>query len=215
MCNRPAVRVVVLTTSFPRWEGDPAGRFVADAVDNVRAAGIDVDVVHPGRFHDFGIAYGAGVVPNLRARPWKAALVPALLASFARAARTAARDADVVHAHWLPAGAVALAARKPVVVQLWGTDVEIARRMPQLARAVLRRAAVTVCASTALAREARKLGARDVRVIPSGVDIPERVHEPEHPPWVLFAGRLSYEKGILELREAMEGLPYRLVVAGD
>ena len=209
------MKVVVLTTSYPRWEGDAAGRFVADAVEHVRATGVDVDVVHPGRFRHFGIAYGAGVVPNLRARPWKAALVPALLASFARAARAAARDADVVHAHWLPAGAVALAARKPVVVQLWGTDVEIARRMPHLARAVLRGAAVTVCASTALAREARRLGARDVRVIPSGVDIPERVHEPEHPPWVLFAGRLSREKGILELREAMEGLPYRLVVAGD
>lgn len=209
------MKVVVLTTSYPRWEGDAAGRFVADAVEHVRARGVDVDVVHPGRFRHFGIAYGAGVVPNLRARPWKAALVPGLLASFARATRAAARDADVVHAHWLPAGAVALAARKPVIVQLWGTDVEIARRMPYLARAVLRGAAVTVCASTALAREARRLGARDVRVIPSGVDIPQRVHEPEHPPWVLFAGRLSREKGILELREAMEGLPYRLVVAGD
>lgn len=209
------MKVVVLTTSYPRWEGDAAGRFVADAVRHVEERDIRVDVVHPGRFRHFGIAYGAGVAPNLRARPWKGLLVPPLLASFARAARTAARDADVVHAHWLPAGGVALATGKPVVVQLWGTDVELARRLRPLAYAVLRGAAVVVCASTALAREARALGARDVRVIPSGVDIPAVVPEPEHPPWVLFAGRLSPEKGILELQAAMRGLPYRLVVAGD
>src|SRR4029077_14942191 len=49
--------------------------------------------------------------------------------------------------------------------------------------------------------------------IPSGVDIPDSVREPDEPPHVLFAGRLSAEKGILELVEAARGLP--LVVAGD
>jgi glycosyltransferase involved in cell wall biosynthesis len=209
------VKVVVLTTSYPRWEGDAAGRFVADAVAHVRARGVEVDVVHPGRFRHFGIAYGAGVVGNLRARPWKAALVPPLLGSYVRAARRAARDADLVHAHWLPSGAVALATGRPVVVQLWGTDVELARRAPAVARAVLRRARVVVCASSALAEEARRFGARDVRVIPSGVDFPVDPGEPDEPPFVLYAGRLSPEKGILDLLAAMEGVDAPLVVAGD
>jgi glycosyltransferase involved in cell wall biosynthesis len=52
-----------------------------------------------------------------------------------------------------------------------------------------------------------------VRVIPSGVDVPDAVAEPDEPPHVLYAGRLSEEKGVLELVEAAEGLP--LVVAGD
>jgi glycosyltransferase involved in cell wall biosynthesis len=207
------VKIAVLTTSYPRYEGDPAGSFVADAVEHLRARGVDVDVVSPASFRHFGIAYGAGVVGNLRRAPWKGALVPAMLGSFARAARRASSDADLVHAHWLPAGAVALTTGKPFVVQLWGTDVELARRARPLARRVLSRARLVVCASTALAEAARELGAREVRVVPSGVELPEAVGEPANPPEVLFVGRLSPEKGILELVQAADGMT--LVVAGD
>ena len=207
------MKVAVLTTSYPREPGDPAGNFVADAVERVRARGVEVEVVSPASFRHFGIAYGAGVVGNLRREPWRAALLPAMLGSFSLAARRASRDADLVHAHWLPAGAVALTTGKPFVVQLWGTDVELARRAKSLARRVLRRARLVICASNALADSARELGAREVRVIPSGVDVPEEVAEEADPPEVLFAGRLSPEKGILELVEAANGMT--LVVAGD
>jgi glycosyltransferase involved in cell wall biosynthesis len=210
------VKVCVLTTSYPRHPDDAAGRFVADAVEAVRARGVEVEVVSPASFRHFGIAYGHGVVGNLRRAPWKALLVPAMLVSFALAARRAARDADVVHAHWLPAGLVALATRRPVLVQLWGTDVELARRARPLARLVLRRGRAAICASTALADAARELGARSVALVPSGVAVPDEVGEEASPPEVLFAGRLSFEKGILELVEAMRGLDgSRLVVAGD
>jgi len=135
------------------------------------------------------------------------------LAAFVRAARRAARDADLVHAHWLPSGAVGLLTGKPVVVTLHGTDVELARRVPWLARRVLRRARVVVAVSTALADEARRLGAERVRVVPNAVELPPEPVEEADPPYVLFAGRLSPEKGILELVEAAEALP--LVVVGD
>ncbi len=207
------MKVVVLTTSYPRFPGDAAGRFVEDAVERIRARGLEVDVVSPESFRNYGIAYGAGVMGNLRRQPARILLLPAFLAGFVRAARRAAGDADLVHAHWLPAGAVARATGKPFVVQLWGTDVELARRARPLARAILRAARLTICASTALADEARALGARDVRVIPSGVDIPAAVPEPADPPQILFAGRLSHEKGILELVEAARDMA--LVVAGD
>jgi glycosyltransferase involved in cell wall biosynthesis len=210
------VKVCVLTTSYPRAAEDVAGRFVADAVERVEAAGVDVEVVSPARFRHFGIAYGGGIVNNLRAEPWKAAALPLFLAAYGRAARSAARDADVVHAHWLPSGVAALATEKPFVLQLWGTDVELARRMPTLARPVVERARVVICASSALAGSARELGARDVRVIPSGVDIPADDDDDEdeaRPPHVLYVGRLSPEKGILELKDAADGLP--LVVVGD
>jgi glycosyltransferase involved in cell wall biosynthesis len=207
------VKVAVLTTSYPRDERDPAGRFVADAVEAVRARGVEVEVVSPATFRNFGLAYGHGIVGNLRARPWLVLLVPAFLWSFRRAAARAARDADLVHAHWLAAGAVAATLGKPYVVQVWGTDVELARRVSWLARPVLRRARLVLAASTFLADEARALGARDVRVVPSGVDVPETVAEPEEPPHVLYVGRLSEEKGILEFLAATEGLPR--VVVGD
>ena len=51
-----AMKVVVLTTSYPRYEGDPAGNFVADAVEQLRERG------RRGR------GRLAGVVPPLRDR---------------------------------------------------------------------------------------------------------------------------------------------------
>jgi glycosyltransferase involved in cell wall biosynthesis len=205
------MRVAVLTTSYPRFQGDAAGRFVADAVQHLRARGLEVEVVGPEQFRHFGIAYGHGIVGNLRRRPWLALLVPALLASFVRAARRV--EADLVHAHWLSAGWVAARSGKPYVVQVWGTDVELARRAPLLARRVLRGARLVIAASTELAGQARSLGAREVRVIPSGVDLPEHVPPEAEPAEVLYAGRLSVEKGVLELLEAAQGM--NLVLAGD
>jgi colanic acid/amylovoran biosynthesis glycosyltransferase len=206
------VKVLVLTTSYPRDAADSAGRFVFDAVEHVRTRGVDVDVVSPVSFRHFCLAYGHGIVGNIRGRPWLALLVPVFLWNFRRAA--AAREADLVHAHWLAAGAVAMTLRKPYVVQVWGTDVELARRVSWLARPVLRRARLVVAASQSLAEAARELGARDVRVVPSGVAIPESVGPPEEPPHVLYVGRLSAEKGVLELVEAARGLPLRVVGDG-
>jgi glycosyltransferase involved in cell wall biosynthesis len=207
------VRVLVLTTSYPRHPGDPAGGFVQDAVEHVRAAGVEVQVVAPTAFRHFGLAYGDGMVANVRAKPWRALALPLFVLAFWRAARAPARSADVVHAHWLLAGLVAVLLRKPTVTQVWGTDVALARRVPWLARPVLRRARAVVAASEELAADARRLGARDVRVIPGGIDLPPEPVAPAEPPHLLYAGRLAPEKGVRELAVAAHGLP--LEVAGD
>jgi glycosyltransferase involved in cell wall biosynthesis len=207
------LKVTVLTTSYPRRPGDVAGLFVADQVEHLREHGIEMEVVSPASFRHYGIAYGSGVAGNLRRRPYLALALPLMLGGFARAARRASAGADLVHAHWLPAGAVAMTTGKPFVVQVWGTDVELARRVPRLARRVLRRARIVIAPSTALAEEARQLGAEDVRTIPSGVDLPKAVGDEADPPEILYAGRLSPEKGVRELVAAANGLP--LVVVGD
>jgi colanic acid/amylovoran biosynthesis glycosyltransferase len=207
------MKVVVLTTSYPRDANDVAGNFVAAAVEGVRALGVEVDVVSPASFENFGIAYGGGIAQNLQASPWKVGLVPAFLANYARAARRAARDADLVHAHWIPSAVAARATGKPYVLQVWGTDVALARRAPAFVRPLLRGARLVIAASSFLAEEARSLGACDVRVVPFGVAVPESVAPSAEPPHVLFAGRLSEEKGILEFVEATDGLPR--VIVGD
>jgi glycosyltransferase involved in cell wall biosynthesis len=207
------LKVVVLTTSYPRDDGDVAGRFVASAVRGVRELGVEVDVVSPASFPHFGIAYGGGIAQNLRGQPWKLLFVPAFMATYVRAARRATRDADLVHAHWLPSALAARWTGKPYVLQVWGTDVELARRAPALAKPLLRGARLVIAASSYLADEARSLGAERAEVVPAGVEIPESVGEPAEPPHVLYAGRLSEEKGILEFLEATEGLPR--VIVGD
>jgi glycogen(starch) synthase len=156
-------------------------------------------------------------VAGFRSKPW---LAPAVLASMRRALRRAARDAEVVHAHWLASMLVAPAARKPVVLTLHGSgtagrfeDLSLMAKAPRPAGALLRRARVVIGVSEQLADVAGLVGARDARWIPNGVAIPPEIGAEADPPEVLFVGRLSPEKGIGELVEATQGL--NLVVAGD
>jgi glycosyltransferase involved in cell wall biosynthesis len=211
------VRVVVLTTSWPRTESEFAGRFVADAVERLRERGVEVDVLAPGAgYDDHGLAYGGGMAANLRRRPWAA---PLMLVSMLRSLRRAARGADLVHAHWLLTAAVARFGGKPFVVTLHGSgsagsfsDVELARRRPGLVRFLLRPAAAAICVSETVAAGVRAVGV-EVVVIPNGIRVPEQVGVPAQPPEVLYVGRLSPEKNVDTLLEAVGDL--NLVVAGD
>lgn len=211
------MRVVVLTTSWPRTEREFAGRFVADAVERLRERGVEVEVLAPGSgYRDFGLAYGGGMAANLRRRPWAA---PLLLGSMWLALRRAARRADLVHAHWLLTALVARFGGKPFVVTLHGSgsagrfsDVELARTRPALVRALLRPSAAAICVSETVAAAVRAAGVEPV-VIPNGVRIPDEVGPPAEPPEVLYVGRLSPEKNVDTLVEALGDL--NLVVAGD
>ena len=73
------MKLVVLTTSYPRDRDDVAGTFVRDGVEALRADGLEVRVVSPATFRHFGVAYGDGIVNNLRRAPWKIALLPPVL----------------------------------------------------------------------------------------------------------------------------------------
>jgi glycosyltransferase involved in cell wall biosynthesis len=211
--DRPRpLKVAVFTTSFPRDERDASGRFVADAVARLRAGGVTVEVVSPR------LSGEGSVVAKVRRAPWRA---PGFILRSVRALRRA--DADLVHAHWLLAGAVAALSRKPFVLTMHGSgsagalsDLALSRRAPWLVGAIVRRARVVIAVSAPLADAARACGARDVRVIPNGVTLPAPTAETastDCAPEILYVGRLSPEKGIDELVEACAGL--NLVVAGD
>jgi glycogen synthase len=218
MVAKRRLRVAVFTTSYPRHEDDFAGRFVSDAVDHLRRVGVSVDVVAPGVYRDFGLAFdGGGIVRNVRRRPW---LAPLLLVSMVRALRRAARGADLVHAHWLAGAVVALFAGKPFVVTIHGSisggfldDFRLCERHPRLVRRVLSRARVVLCVSEALTEAVRRCGIDNAVFVPNGIAVPARVADEAPGLEVFFTGRLSPEKGVRELAEAARGM--NLVVTGD
>jgi glycosyltransferase involved in cell wall biosynthesis len=210
------LRVALFTTYYPRHERDHAGLFVADLVERLRTSGVSVDVVRPGVYNDYGLAYGLGVFKNVRARPWRA---PLMLVSALRALRRAARNADLVHVYWLLAAPLGLLSGRPWVLTLQGSgtagpfrDLVLLRRASWLLGPLLRRAEAVICVSRELERAVAALGANAVW-IPNGVEIPPDVAAEAEPPEILYAGRMVEEKGIRELAEAARGL--NLVVAGD
>ena len=201
------MKVLVLTTSYPRGPDDVAGRLRARRGRAPAGAGVEVEVVSPASFRHFGLAYGHGIVGNLKRAAVEGVLLPLFLALVrACGAACGARTWISSTRTGFPPRSRRSPTRKPFVLQLWGTDVELARARRWFARPLVRRARIVLCPSEALADAARELGARDVRVVPSGVAIPDEVGEPDEPPHVLFVGRLSRGEGHPELLEATEGI---------
>lgn len=175
------LRVLHLTSSFPRNAGDHVAPFLLDLARAEQAAGLEVAVLAP---HDEGaqrtedlsgvgvyrfryapdrwerLSYRGGLLGRSRT-PAGLALLPVFFVGFTVSTLRLARRfrPDVLHAHWwLPAGVCALLASRllglPLVVTLHGTDVHLLRKRPLrwLARAVLRRTALVVAVSDDLHR---------------------------------------------------------------
>lgn len=235
------MRILVLTSTFPRWAGDAQPPFVLELCKRLSAAH-DVLVIAPHCAGAAGeetlgerlavrrfryapqalelLAYGGGILENLRRARWRYLLVPLFLLAECAAARRAIRQLrpDVIHAHWIiPQGAAGALARLTagaggvaLVCTSHGADL-FALRGPLgsfAKRWVLRRVAALTVVSSAMKAHAEHLGAASqaVRVMPMGVDARQRfcpdeaaqrsAHE------LLFVGRLVRKKGVTHLLEA-------------
>jgi glycosyltransferase involved in cell wall biosynthesis len=143
-------RVLVLASTFPRWQGDTEPPFVYNLCRSLQND-FDITVLAPHtvgakaaermdgfevrRFRYFWperfqrLAYG-GILPNLKRNKLLWLLVPFFLAAEFLAARSIIREErpDLVHAHWLvPQGLVAAALNQatgvPVLVTAHGSDI--------------------------------------------------------------------------------------------
>ncbi|MBN2847319.1 MAG: glycosyltransferase family 4 protein [Coriobacteriia bacterium] len=247
------MRVLMVSTSYPRHAGDHAGHFVAALAEHLVRLGHVVTVLapHEGRLplremlggihvERFAylpgaaerVAYGNGIVENVRRSPLAAIGLPFFAHALRRATRRLATDADIVHVHWGPTAALAAPWRleTPYVITLHGSDVTLARRggiWERLLRVALRQAAgVDVVAEEQreyLLQDGLWSAGRPLVVIPSGVEdeLVERtpIGRSDGAFEFVFVGRLLATKGVPELLEAFidlnaRGVDARLCLVG-
>jgi glycosyltransferase involved in cell wall biosynthesis len=248
-------RLLMLSTSYPLRPGMDAGVFVHRLAENLPAAW-QVEVVCPadgqpattssasGRVRLTPVRYApaawrtiaqrpGGILPALRTRPWRLALVPALLVSLAWIAARRARGCDLIHGNWalcgLIAGLVGLVLRKPVVTTLRGEDVSGAGGAMSrlLLRLVLRLSARVVCVSQAMADALRARhpdSAGKIVVCLNGVEpaffaAPPPAFDEDGVLTFVMVGSLIRRKGvdlaIQALARQAAGTRARLLIAGD
>ncbi len=226
------MNVAICTTSWPSESGDHSGRFVADGCDAVtKHSSVNTfrfSVVEPRGFRSFGVADAQVVVAGIRKKPWVA---PLFLFNFAIALRRTVKNesCELIQAHWLLTCVVARFGGAPFVVTLHGSgtagrwsDIELIQRHPRFVRWLLYRAAAVLCVSERLEAAVKSLKLPEsvkVCVVRNPIDLPDgpspRPHEPPH---ALFVGRLSHEKGVDVLAEALadNGKPlFDLRIVGD
>lgn len=231
------MRVLVLASTFPRWAGDQQPGFILDFCRHLPDC--DVHVLVPGadgaapvemidgiRIHRFcyaplarwqTLAYGGGMLANVRENPMRILLLPFFLGAMLLAAwRLCAQERiDVIHAHWIiPQGLVAavlrlLCPRTRLITTVHGADAyafhgRIGRWLKQFA--LSRADAVTVVSSQLqcdLIRDFRPALAPHVE--PMGIDLTRFDAEAATSAARLsfcFVGRLVEKKGVGDLLDA-------------
>ena len=150
----------MVTTSYPRYEGDFAGSFLFYICQELGKLGIEVNVVVPNdmqsnkreqhghvvvrRFNYFvqrlqKIAYGyGGILVNLKNNPWLVFVLPFFFGAFLVNIFLVARQCDLIHANWIPNGflcsVIKVVARKPIVLTIRGKDIDLYRKKRRLFR---------------------------------------------------------------------------------
>jgi N-acetyl-alpha-D-glucosaminyl L-malate synthase BshA len=146
------LKICMLTTSFPRFKGDPAGIFIYNLCKQLIKKGIDIDVIAP---HDHGceflenwdglrihrvpyffpfkyqrLCYGAGILQNVKKSVPAMIQLPFLvIAEILYSIRIIKRyKADLIHAHWsLPQGLAGVLcgyiSDVPCITTIHGSDV--------------------------------------------------------------------------------------------
>jgi len=146
------LKICLLTSSFPRYNGDSAGIFLHHLAKHLTLKGVEVLVLAPHdaeyktlevfekltirRFRYFiparlqQLCYRSGILNNIKSHPLALFQVPLLIISelLSVAHWVQSHQIDVVHAHWtFPQGLAAVVNKKllktPCVVTLHGSDV--------------------------------------------------------------------------------------------
>lgn len=237
----------MLSTSFPRNKDDLAGIFIfqlarkiarkhaveviapgsaeaekTESVDNVSVNRFTYMI--PGSWQK--LAYGSGILPNLKKSPAAWLCIPSFFISFFLAAFRVSRSCDVIHAHWIFSGLIGLGCRKkhttPLILSVRGSDLHQTEHSPLLrgiCRWILQGADRIITVSNSLNRKILDLGISPEKVstIPNGVDTTmfkprnrgrarNRLGLPENGKMILYVGRIIPLKGLDVLMQAMPAI---------
>ncbi len=236
------LKVLFLTSSYPRSKEDNASVFLRYMAEALASRGITIHVVAPAagrgaaaiegkiavqRFQYFfsrfqKLAYGSGMIANLKRNPWLWLEVPFFIAAMLYAALRALHkdQIDVIHAHWIiPQGIVGIIASRlfkiPLVTTAHGADA-FALRNPLskfLKRMVISRSDACTANTRATSQAIGTPNCmRATRIIPMGVNVDLfrggnsralRRELADTQFLVLFVGRLIEKKGCHNLLLAL------------
>lgn len=256
MSTSVPAKVLVMASTFPRHAGDTLPSFVLRLCQAVRdqgwepvalvphARGLPAREIlggvacHRFRYAPAGmelLAYGGGMLANVRARRWLWLVLPFYLAALLLAALRLVRRERiaVVHAHWiLPQGLVAVLLKKMlfwrplrVVVTAHGSDLNALGGLAgRLLGWAMRQADAVSVVSEGLRQRALALGVPADKVVVASMGVDTGLFAPPSGPvsrqGLLFVGRLVPEKGVAFLLQALADLLPRhpgltLCVVGD
>ena len=157
------IKVLVLTTTFPRWENDTTPAFVYDLSKRLRDEELEIVVLAPHcegakrfeimdglivyRFPYFypakyqRLAYGGGILPSLKRSHLAKIQVPLLFLSelFYAFKIIINKKIDVIHSHWIiPSGLVGAVCRRIFgirhITTLHGSDINTIKKSKILSR---------------------------------------------------------------------------------
>ena len=228
-------RVLIVTTNYPRWEGDPHSPWLVTLITRLRAQGYEFEVLAPSfrgleshvidgvPVHRFRYAparwetltHEEGAPNKIRKQPLYLLLLPFYLLAGMWAAWQLGRRVhyDIIHVHWpVPQGILGVLARRGearLVATFYGADLVLAQRFPFLkpfVRWFVGRCDDLAAISSYTARALTAMSGRTPRVIPYGIAFPPDRDWPTIPGCILTVGRLIARKGHLYLIRAMTHL---------
>ena len=214
------IKITMLTTSYPRYEGDLRGIFIQKLVKNLNASNeVEVNIIQPkDKYPD--LLAGEGIFKNLKTNTnAKLQFIPCMADFFARGIKNS-KNCDIIHGNWVFSGLPGLIAkkifRKPLLLTMRGGDLKpIHERswIAKLYRFILRRADLIVCVSEQIKGELNRIIKIDCEMILNGIDndIFKAINKLESRKKLklkkdslilTFSGRLTLDKGPLMLLKA-------------